>query len=62
MIKNCKKCEFERAEYGVMYCIECWNTGGKEKDEAIRSGCPVCDKPFENGTCVECDKLVANLK
>ena len=24
--------------------------------------CPVCDKPFINGTCEDCDKLVANLK
>jgi hypothetical protein len=23
--------------------------------------CPVCDKPFVNGTCNDCDKLVANL-
>ncbi len=31
--------------------------GKKQKDIA----CPVCDKPFKNGTCEDCDKLVNSL-
>lgn len=31
----------------------------KERDKNIT--CPVCDMPFLNGTCKDCDKLVAEL-
>lgn len=32
--------------------------GEKKKGEV---NCPVCDKPFINGTCKECDELVNSL-
>ena len=37
---------------------------GLKVAEMVRNcpDCPVCDMPFKDGTCEECDKLVANLK
>ena len=33
----------------------------KQIDVKYPTNCPVCDKPFINGTCIDCDKLVKSL-
>lgn len=56
---------------GNITCIDCkkqfYGLEGKEDTcrdclgKLMQFCCPVCDQPFKNGTCIECDKLVASL-
>lgn len=39
--------------------VKCIMNGNSWSDSVVR--CPVCDKPFVDGTCADCDLLVKNL-
>jgi hypothetical protein len=56
--KDCSACEFERKEYGAMYCTDCYNAGGKEVDEILAKCEPAHNSALEIVNCEHCTRAI----
>lgn len=50
-----------REDYNKLIDLMDEQEDDEDEETAEPVNCPVCDKPFTDGTCKECDELVKNL-